>query len=265
MRIGAVVALLVGNGCALAQPPSEMSIRVGATACEKPEAMQLWESSGASPLIRRGLLEKNLCWAAPSGLKVFALEQVGDYFVVHYPGNTRRFFVHRSKLAKWVAKEEDRPTSLKPITNRVKFLRVSNSSEFGVELRNGKPTFLLEFNGMRGSRVYFGFAKEYVKNGFSAQVTQESGSSPDLLAGGKAEGTYLTVKDSGAFARVQIVELNSKTRTAKVEVEASFAQTKTGGGPHYVIPSTTVSITGHQFDELIRPHSAQELSKTIGK
>lgn len=256
-----VVALITCGMAApaAAQPTQEFAIRNDSYACREATQMNLWDLSSGSPLIRHEMVQKNYCWKVMSGLKVFLIERVGKFARVQFPTGAPAFFTYNSNIRTWKQADSQPPPSTPGVFRSITGLyRVENASEYGVELIRKKPTVAIIV--LAGSNLQLGFTvvKEVIRTGYTNRITNQRDSA--FRAGGYLGKRPLGLGDGIDYAQIRFLLVDTKKRLAEIELEGHWDLPGTNG---VTLRPGRVKISGKQFDDLVRPHTASELSKVI--
>lgn len=231
-------------------------------ACKDAQTMNLWDISVGSPLIRYEMAQKEWCWKSPGGLRANKIGKVGRFMHMQHLNNGMSFFIYANDVGPISPSLPEKTVPPKTLIQKsVRLLSVKNTSEFGVELKNGKPTVYIYLDAGDGLLVDFGIVKEKVGTGFEQRITSQS--NPYLSFGGKCKKTTLSLSKDWHF-KIKITEVNIEKRFADLEVSGAWPTCSSDDNLSFELLPSKVRISGKQFDQLIRTHTPKELLKTIG-
>lgn len=237
-------------------------------ACEDPQKMNLWDLSASSPLIRHDMLRKDWCWKTPSGLQVRLVEKLGKFVRLQHLNNQVIFYAYASDVRKPAAEAPERPApqvkqaKVANVTS-VQFTHVRNTDpKYGVEMKKAGPAVHVGFKAAPALNVEFNIAKSQLRQGYSERITKQNG--PNLSVGGSCDGNeFLPLKDDeGDWFAVTIMTLDPEKKRAEFEVSGAWHECASSKRTYNVAPSRFV-VSGKAFDELMRPHTSQEMKKTF--
>lgn len=258
LRVLLVIVLSVFCGSVGAQ---EMELKGSSYACDNPSKMNLWDLSRDSELVRHEMRQKNYCWKTVPGLRVTVVDHVGRFSHVQHVSNGISFYVYRSDLRAPQKPREERVVPEKMVERRgVRFMKVANTSEYGVTLIRNRPTVSVVLDAGGGLLVDFTIRKDKLEPGFEATINNQGGDA--VQVGGKCQGVMLGL-DSGDEFTVKVLAVDKVRKIAEFEVGGTWNMCNRTNALSYRLLSSKFKIEGRSFDELMREHTAKEMQKTI--
>jgi hypothetical protein len=259
MRTIAAMSLSIFVGSVGAQ--QEMELRGNNYACDNPSKMNLWDISRDSELVRHAMLQKDYCWKTIPGLRVTVIEHVGRFSHVQHAGNGVAFYAYRSDLRTPQPPREEKAVPEKMVERRaVRFVKVANTSEYGVTLIRNRPTVSVVVDAGGGLVVDFTIRKDKLESGFESTVSNQRGDA--VQVGGKCQGVMLGL-DSGDEFTVKVLAVDKARRIAEFEIGGTWNKCNRASALSYRLLPSKFKVEGRSFDELIREHTAKEMQKTI--
>jgi len=238
-----------------------MELKGSNYACGNPSQMNLWDLSRDSALVRHEMLQKDYCWKAVQGLRVSVVDHVGRFSHVQHVSNGISFYVYRSELRMPSKHKEEKAAPEKMVERRsVRFVKVENTSAYGVTLIRNRPTVSVIVDAGGGLVVDFTIRKDKLELGFEATINDQRGDS--VQVGGTCQGMIL-VLDSGDEFRVKVLTVDKVRKIAEFEVGGTWNKCDRANALSYRLMPSKFKIEGRSFDELVREHTAKELQKTI--
>lgn len=235
-----------------------MELRGNSAGCSDNQKMGLWDLSSNSPLIRNDMLRSSYCFTPTlEGLKVRVVENIGKFSRVRNLSNNAEYLVYRSDL-RHVRKEKTEPEAKSFIGLKPKLKSVTNLVEDGTVYEiNGKPTAQINLVVTPEFSLYFSIPKIAISPSFDEKITNQK--NPNLQVGGKCSGAYVGVGYPDWY-RLKIIELDSVKNIAKIEVSGEISKCSLSNPSSYSFEDSLITISGKNFTELIRPHTAKEMS-----
>lgn len=259
MRI--ITAVLLGFLASASIAAEEMELKGSDYACGDSRKMNLWDISQRSELIRYDILKKDYCWKTVKGLRVNVLEHIGRFSHVRYVGDRIDFYMYRSDLrVPQKLREEERSVEMLIERRSVRFLKVQNSSIYGVSLIRNMPTASIELDAGGGLLIEFNIRKDKIEEHFNATATDQRGDA--LQVGGMCKGVVLGLREGDSFS-LKVVAIDNVRKTAEFEVSGIWNKCGQSNTLSYRLLPSKFKIEGKNFNELVRPHTQKEMQKTI--
>lgn len=239
----------------------EMELKGSNYACSNPSKMNLWDLSHDSELVRHEMLQKNYCWKTMPRLRVSVVDHVGRFSHVQHLSNGIAFYVYRSDLRVPQKPHEERAKPEMMIERRaVRFLKVVNTSEYGVTLISNRPTVSVVVDAGGGLLVNFWIRKDKIELGFEATINNQMGDA--VQVGGKCQGEILGLGSGDEFT-VKVLTIDKVRKIAEFKVGGTWNKCNLAKVLSYRLLPSKFKIEGRNFDELVREHTAKEMQKTI--
>lgn len=237
-----------------------MALRGKFAGCENNQKMGLWDLSADSPLIRNDMLRSNYCFFPTfEGLQVRVLERIGKFARVENVGNRSEYLVYQSDLAKIIPLKPPEPTKAESTANtRMRLLSVKNTTQGEIYEINGQATVHIHIQAAPKFQLDLRIPKSALREGFDETVRNQK--SPNLQIGGKCGVEYVGV-GSPDWYRVKVTQLDRAKKIATFEISGSRARCSLDIPNSYQFSDSKLTLSGANFDELMRPHTAKELSK----
>jgi len=266
MRIGAmqtIAAISLSMLVSSVSAQQQMELKGNNYACGNASKMNLWDISRNSPLVRHEMLQKNYCWKTASGLRVTVIEHVGQFSHIQYVGNGIAFYAYRSDLRTAQPLREKKPVPEKIVERRaVRFVKVKNTSEFGVFLLRNQPTVSILVDAGGGLVIDFNIRKDKLESGFETTIKNQRGDT--VRVDGDCKGVSLGLDgDGGDEFTVKVLMVDKIRRTAEFEISGIWNKCNHISALSYRLFPSKFKVEGRNFDELIREHTAKEMQKTF--
>lgn len=237
-----------------------MELRGKSAGCNDNQKMGLWDISSNSPLIRNDMLRSNYCFTPTlDGLKVQVVEHIGKFSRVRNLSNNAEYLVYRSDLRQ-VQKEAAAPVAKNATNLKPKLRSVTNLIEGEVYEINSQPTTQLNFIITPNFSLYFSIPKFAIDSSFDEKITNQQ--NPKLQVGGKCSGAYVGVGYPDWY-RLRIIELDDIKKIAKIEISGMISKCSLSNPSSYSFSDSLITISGKNYTELIRPHTAKEMSRVF--
>lgn len=239
----------------------EMELRGNNYACDNPSKMNLWDISRDSELVRHEMLQKNYCWKTVPGLRVIVIDHVGRFARVQQVRNGVAFYAYNSDLKSPPLQRAEKPVPERMVERRsVRFMKIENTSKYGVTLIRNRPTVSVVVDAGGGLVVDFTIRKDKLEPGFETTINNQSGDAVRL--GGKCQDTIL-ILDGGDEFTVKVLAVDKVRRIAEFEIGGTWNKCNHASALSYRLLPSKFKVEGRSFDELIREHTVKEMQKTI--
>jgi hypothetical protein len=190
-------------------------------------------------------------------LRVDLIESIQKFAQVRYSSNGITAFVYASDLKKAPATATQAAPS-SDIIRVVSKLKWANSllPSKEVLLTEGKPTVHLLFLAGKDTEIELSVVKETLKPGFKATINRQgqSGISLSVKHGKDSRGIGGT-----DYLTFEVLERDDERKTLGVRLGGSWGGYGRNSNATLKVEPSTVRITGPQFIETVRPHTAKEL------
>lgn len=238
-----------------AQADNDSALRGKSAGCNDNHAMNLWDISGDSPLIRNDMLRKGYCFFPTfQGLHVRVIENIGKFSRVANVSNGASYLVYRSDITKVAA-----PQPIKSASNlKLSLTSVKNSDNGSVYSGKGGPTVKISMQVAPKFYLDWYIPKSLVRQGYD-ETTRDS-KDAGLQIGGNCSGAYVGVS-APEWYRLKIIELDNVRKTAVLEVSGFNKACSLDDHTTYYFENVKINISGRNVDELVRPHTAKELTQ----
>jgi hypothetical protein len=237
----------------------QLVLRGGHYACANASKLNLWDISGDSPLIRYQMTQNNYCWRTMSGLGVRVIQRIGRFVHVEYPGGID-FFVYASDIGPAPKLREKKVLAEKIIERRsVRLHSVENSGAYGVTLIHHMPTVSVTADAGAGLQVKLTIRKDKLQEGFQSEISNQEGEFMQL--GGKCNDFPLGLGNGSKFS-LKILALDRHTNVAEFEISGIWHRCDSTSRVAYQLLPSKFRLIGKNFEQLVRPHTPQEMMKT---
>lgn len=223
--------------------------------CRNASYMQLWDSA-SSQLVKHQMLLDETCWKPMKGIHVEVLDRIGKFSRIQYAGNGIVAYAYSSDIAKVIAPPpEPEKTTIVRTLDKVK--RVDSMTEDKeVMLMKGKPTVTF-FLTSKDSALELNVVKDVLKTGFKIRAENQQNGSIQVMVRHKKESRGFGSPD---YVDFEVVERNDSKKYIDIRVSAYFNKFDREKNKDFELKPATLRISGPQYIEAVRPHTAKELA-----
>jgi hypothetical protein len=217
--------------------------------------MQLMDAA-TSALVKHQLLLDENCWKPMKGIHVEVLDVIGKFSRIQYSGNGIIAYAYNSDI-----KAVQKPSAIvkKVIVRSADKLKSVNNLINGKQVifLKGKPTVALRFLAGNDSEIEISITKESLRSGLNLKIDNQQGGIMQASVSHKKEQSGLGAPDYVTF---EILERNDEKKYLDVRVGGYWYEFRTNKSIDLEIKPVTIRISGAQFNETVRPHTAKELA-----
>jgi hypothetical protein len=243
----------------VAYAEEKMQLRGKNFACQNSQKMGLWDISGNSPLIRDEMMESNFCWRTFQGQPVYLVGYVDKFAKVTNLLGKSYYLIYKNDLEKFNPPKPNPPRDSNSYEiSKLSLVSIKNTVENEVYEINNFPTVQINIRANSKLSFYFTITKNQIKEGFDQIIHDQKNNF--MQFGGKCETVILGVGIPD-FYSFKIVKIDTEKKIANIEISGSLEKCSINTNRGYKILNANLEIKGKNFDELMRPHTAKELSK----
>ena len=190
------------------------------------------------------------------GIHVEVLDRIGKFSRIQYAGNGIVAYAYNSDIANVVAPAPE-PEKTIIVRTLDKIKRVDSMTEDReVMLMNGKPTVNLLLT-TKDSALELIVVKDVLKTGFKIHAENQQNGAIQISVHHKKESRGFSSPD---YVDFEVIERNDVKKYIDIRVSGFFNKFDREKNKDFELKPATLRISGAQYTEAIRPHTAKELA-----